>query len=217
MRRAAATIAATLALTLLGFAGCVGYLPGLAVPVRVAASDGGPLAAVWAGDGTELALEALSVEIERIELVPAGGSGHVHHALLALLGPPRAAAQHHHASPLVLEGPWTVHLSGPSSELPDAFEPAPGTYDRVVATLGGLVLAGWAEGRHVSARSTRRFEARADLDPPLTLGPEGGAAVTLTLAEAAPFALLPALPEGELDGDAVLAGLAAQSHAAPAR
>jgi hypothetical protein len=205
---------AALGLAFAGFAGCVGYVPGLAVPVRVAASDGGPLEAVWMGDGTELALEALSVEIERIELVPAGGSGHVHHALLRLLGPPRAAAQHHHASPLVIEGPWLVPLDRPATELPAAFEPAPGRYDRVIATLGGLVLAGWAEGRYLSARSTRRFEARADLEPPLVLGPEGGAAVTLTLAEAAPFALLAALPEGALDGDAVLAGMAAQSHVA---
>ena len=218
MRQAAQRTTAALGLALSGVAGCVGYEPGLAVPVRVTASEAGPLEIVWMGDGSALEIETLAVVIERIELVPIGGAGHTHHALLGLLGPPRAAAQHHHASPLAIAGPWLVHANRPSVELPAVFEPAPGRYDRVVATLGGLVLAGWAEGRYLSARSTRTFEARADLEPPLELGPEDDAAIALTLAETAPFALLAALPEeGVLDGDAVLAGIAAQCHAAPGR
>jgi hypothetical protein len=189
------------------------------MPVRITPSVEGAMRSARLGDGTELELDDVVLTVESVELVPCGSSGgHVHHALLSLLWPARARAQHHHASPLVASGPFVVHLGEEAVDMPAVLEPAPGCYDRVIATLSSLVLGARAGERYFSARSTATFDARAELEPPLSLAPDALPSLEVTLAEREPFALLPSLPEdGVLDGDAVLAGLAAQlgAHATP--
>lgn len=215
MRRPVTVLALALALAFVGFAGCVTYQPGLAVPVRITPSAGGALTVAQLGDGTELVLDDVVVTVESVELVACGApGGHVHHALLELLGPPRARAQHHHASPLVASGPFVVHFADEAVEMPALLEPAPGCYDRVVATLSSLALGARAGDRYLSARSAGGYVARAILSPALELAEGDQPSLEVTLAEPAPFALLPGLPEdGALDGDAILAGLAAQASA----
>lgn len=216
MKRAPAAICLALSLVLGSFAGCVDYEKDLTIAVRIAPSVDGALEVVHLADGTELVLDEVGVTVDRVELVPCGETGgHAHHAALGtLLFPSRALAQHVHGSPLVALGPEEVHFGAGAIELSSVLQPAPGCYDRVIASLSSLVLRAHAGDRLIEAHSTSRFEARATLGPALELGPGDAPVLVIWLAEAVPFALLSELPAGgALDGDAVLAGLAAQTHA----
>lgn len=204
-----------ISLTLASFAGCVTFEDGLHLPVRLAASPDGPLSSVWLGDGTELVLDDVVVTVERVELVRCGTTGgHVHTALFStFLGPSTAVAQHQHVSPLMIHGPFVVHLGEEATELPAALSPAPGCYDHVIATLSSLVLGARMGEAYLSASSRRSFDAHVALEEPLQFTGEPSV-LEVSLVQAVPFALLPAMPTGGvLDGDVLLAGLSAQTRA----
>lgn len=211
-------------LLLASFGGCVGYSEGIEVALWVRPSPEGPLLDVELGDGSAMRVDGLMLSIESAELVRCGESGgHHHHASRArellrdLLLPARAAAQHQHGSPLVLNGPFLVDLTHPEAvALPELFQPAPGCYDRVMLSLSELSLGAHHAGTYVSSRSSSVITANAPLEAPLEIPHEINdlthPSLEVTLARARPFALLDRMP-GELEGDRVLAGIAAQTEA----
>lgn len=205
-----------ISLTLASFAGCVTFEDGLHLPVRLAASPDGPLSSVWLGDGTELVLDDVVVTVEMVELVRCGATGgHVHHTafISPFFAPSTALAQHQHGSPLMIHGPFVVHLGEEATDLPAALSPAPGCYDHVIATLSSLVLGARMGETYLSATSRRSFDAHVALEEPLQFTGEPSV-LEVSLVEAEPFALLPAMPTGGvLDGDTLLAGLSAQTGA----
>ena len=202
------------------FGGCVGYSEGIEVALWVRPSFEGALLEVELGDGSAMHVDGLMLSIESAELVRCGESGgHHHHASRArellrdLLLPARAAAQHQHGSPLVVQGPFLIDLTHPEAvALPELFETAPGCYDRVMLSLSELSLGAHHEGTYVSSHSSAVITATAPLEVPLEIAGLTHPSLEVTLARARPFALLDRMP-GELEGDRVLAGIAAQTEA----
>lgn len=215
-------------LLLSSFGGCVGYSEGIEVALWVRPSLEGALSDVELGDGSAMRVDGLMLSIESVELVRCGESGgHHHHAsfgdareALALLRdvvlPARALAQHQHGSPLLLSGPFLIDLTQSEAvALPEVFEAAPGCYDRVMLALSELSLGAHHGDVYVSSRSSAVITANAPLEVPLTitgLSHPSPPSLEVTLARVRPFALLDSMP-GELEGDRVLAGIAAQTEA----
>lgn len=201
---------------------CVGYEPGIEVPLTVRPGPSGPLSSVTLGDGTAMDV-AGAVRIEHAELVACGSSGGHHHASLDLrsvlsavgLAPAVAHAQHAHHSPLMIAGVFDVAFAEPAPVALGVFGTAPGCYDRVRLTLTSLAMDAHADDHTVSIEASASIDAVAALEPPLMIlvaDRAGPPSIEVTLAPDAPFALLRGMP-GEADGVRVLAGIAAQASA----
>lgn len=214
---------AALSITAASFIGCVGYEAGIEVSLTLQPSAEGALTDVILGDGSAMHLDGLSLTVDSAELVRCGSTGGHHHAaslpllpsqLTNVLSPSRALAQHHHSSPLLLSGPFTVDFASPSLDVPGVFGAAPGCYDRVLLTLSELSLGAHHESAYLTASSTTAVTASAAIEPPLTLTGRSARNLTAHLARRDPFALLTSM-SADVDGDRVLAGIAAQSSVTP--
>jgi hypothetical protein len=195
--------------------GCVGYEPGIERTLSIRPSPEGALGTATLGDGTVLTELGGSIDVLSAELVGCGGDGGHHHGaielhwLLPVAHPRLAQAQHHHASPLIIEGPFLIDTAVDETELPERFSPAPGCYDRLRVRLGSLVMGVRVGDRYLSLLSHEAYTANIPFDPPLELGLDDDPTPIVIALSSAPFALLGSL-EGAT-GDRVLAGLAAQA------